>query len=62
MGISNIIIGVVNLNVENSLGNFTMGNIFIGCSLLLIAVLFLRLGSPIRKKIKRLNQEKVIRE
>lgn len=61
-GFSNIVIGVVNLNIGYKLGNFTVGNLIIGSSVVLLGLLFLRLGSPIRKKIKCLQQEKAIRE
>jgi hypothetical protein len=61
-GIINLVVGIVNLNIGYKLGNFTMGNLIIGCSLTLLGLFFLRLGLPIRKKIKSLQQEKAIRE
>ena len=61
-GLINIVIGVVNLNIGYKLGNFTIGNLIIGGSVSLLGLLFLRLGSPIRKKIKWLQQEKAISE
>jgi hypothetical protein len=37
-------------------------NLFSGIFLVIIGLLFFRLGSPIRKKIRKLQQEKVIIE
>lgn len=62
IGLINLIVGVVNLNIDNKLGNFSVGNIIEGCLLTLLGLLFLKLGLPIKKKIKRLQQEKIIRE
>lgn len=59
IGLFNIIIGIINLNVGSRLGSFSIG---IGSSLTLLGLLFFRLGSPIRNKIKKLQQEKAIRE
>ena len=50
------------LGLRNILGNFNMVNIIMGLPLVLFGLIFLRLGSPIRKKIKSLQQEKMIRE
>lgn len=61
-GIINIVMGVINLNIGGKLGDFTMGNLILGGLLVLFGVLFLRLGLPLRKKIKMLQQEKAIRE
>ena len=61
IGLSNIVVGIVNLNSGNRLGNFDMINIIMGVPLL-FGLVFLRLGSSIRKKIKSLQQEKMIRE
>jgi hypothetical protein len=61
-GLINLIIGVVNLNIGYKLGNFTTGNLIIGISLTLLGLFFLRLGLPIKKKIKSLQLEKAIRE
>lgn len=62
IGLFNLIVGVVNLNIDNKLGNFSVGNIIEGCLLTSLGLLFLKLGLPIKKKIKRLQQEKIIRE
>jgi hypothetical protein len=62
LGFINIIIGTINLNIENKLGNFSVGNIIEGFLLTLLGLFFFKLGSPIRKKIRRLQQEKAIRE
>lgn len=61
-GLINLIMGIVNLNINNKLGNFTMGNLIIGCSLTLLGLFFLRLSLRIRKKITRLQHESAIRE
>ncbi|MBU3185370.1 DUF2812 domain-containing protein [Clostridium estertheticum] len=61
-GLINIVIGIVNLNIGNRLGDFNMVNIIIGAPLVLFGLVFLRLGSSIRKTIKNLQQEKMIRE
>ncbi|MBX4263913.1 DUF2812 domain-containing protein [Clostridium estertheticum] len=61
-GLSNIVIGIVNLNIGNRLGDFNMVNIIMGALLVLFGLAFLRLGSSIRKKIKNFQQEKMIRE
>jgi hypothetical protein len=61
-GLSNLIIGIVNLNIGEKLGNFSHGNIAIGLCLVPLGLLFFRLGRPIGKKIKKLEQEKNIRE
>jgi hypothetical protein len=59
VGLFNIIVGGVNFNIGNKIG---ICNLIGGGTLILLGLLFLRLGSPIRKKTKRLQQEKVIRE
>ncbi|MDP3447390.1 MAG: DUF2812 domain-containing protein, partial [Eubacteriales bacterium] len=59
---ANITIGIVNLNIGETLGNFSYGNLAIGGALLLFGLMFLALGIPIRKKIKKLRQEKAIHE
>lgn len=61
-GLMNLSIGIVNLNIGYKLGNFSIGNLIIGSSLTLLGLVFLRLGLPIRTKIKRLQQEEAIRE
>jgi hypothetical protein len=61
-GLTNLIVGIVNLNIGNKLGNFSVVNIIEGCLLTSLGLFFLKLGLPIKKKIKRLHQEKVIRE
>ena len=62
IGFFNIIIGIVNLSIGSRLGNFSAGNLIIGSAVILIGLLFYKLGSPIRNKIRRLEQEKAIRE
>ena len=61
-GLSNLVIGIVNMNIGYRLGDFTMGNLFIGGSLVLLGLLFFKLGLPIKKKIKKLEREKAITE
>ena len=58
----NIAIGIINLNIGERLGNFSYGNLGIGVSLLLFGFAFFLLGAPLRKKIKKLRQEKAIHE
>lgn len=58
----NISIGLINLSIGEILGNFSYANIMIGFCLLPIGFLGFILGRPIRKKIKKLEKEKVIRE
>lgn len=60
--ILNLLIGIINLNIGEVLGDFSYGNIVIGLCLLPIGLLAFILGKPIRKKIKKLEQEKIIRE
>jgi hypothetical protein len=62
VGLINLIIGIVNLNANQNLESYSMGNIIAGCLLLLLGLFFWIIGAPIRKKIKTLRQEKEIRE
>ena len=59
---SNLAIGIVNLNIGERLGNFSYGNLTLGCMLLVFGLVFLALGIPLRRKIKKLRQEKTIHE
>ena len=61
-GILNIVVGIVNMNLDKNLGGFTGGNVILGSGLLILGLAFWKLGSPIRKKLKRLEQEKKIME
>jgi len=61
-GFSNLAIGIANLNMNERLGNFSYGNLIIGCCVSALGFLFLALELPIRRKIKKLKQEKMIRE
>ena len=58
----NIAIGIINLNIGERLGNFSYGNLTIGIAVSLLGVMFLLLGAPLRKMIKKLRQEKAIHE
>ncbi|HOJ10563.1 MAG TPA: DUF2812 domain-containing protein, partial [Clostridiales bacterium] len=62
IGISNIIAGVEDVDKTNIWNSLNYINLFSGIFLVMIGLLFFRLGSPIRKKIRRLQQEKVIIE
>jgi hypothetical protein len=59
IGLLNLIVGVANLSIDNKVGD---SNIIGGGLLILLGLFFLKLGLPIRKKIKRLQQEKIVRE
>lgn len=61
-GFSNVLIGLVNLNVNETLGNISYVNIAIGLPLVGLGILFFFLGQPLRKKLKKLELEKTIRE
>lgn len=61
-GSTNLLIGIINLSVNKPLGNFPYINIVIGVPLVALGFLFLFMGRPLRNKIKKLEQEKTIRE
>jgi len=58
----NIAIGITNLFIGERLGNFSYGILIIGSITLAFGLLFLALDIPIRRKIKKLRQEKAIHE
>jgi len=60
-GISNIVIGVENMVSDSRAGIFPI-NFYLGGLLLLVTILCFKLGSPVRKKINKLQQELIIRE
>lgn len=63
IGLSNICIGVVNLKLGSEyIFPFGFINIIEGSLLVLLGLLFLRLGSQNRKRIKSLKLERAIRE
>ena len=62
VGLINLLVGIINLNINEKLGNFSYGNLSMGICLILFSLIFFRLGLPIRKKIKKLEKEKTIRE
>ena len=59
---ANLSVGIVNLCIETQAESLRYGNLVIGCAVLAFGFLFLALGIPIRRKIKKLRQEKTIRE
>jgi uncharacterized membrane protein HdeD (DUF308 family) len=59
-GLVNILIGV--MNYSHSPRNISLVNVVLGVFLILLGLVFLRAGAPIRKNIKKLQQEKLIRE
>ena len=61
-GLINLSIGIINLNIGEKLGNFSYGNLSLGICLILFGLIFFKLGVPIRKKVKKLEKEKTIRE
>lgn len=60
LGVFNVIIGLMNHGL--ALKNISFINIIFGGLLILLGLVFLKVGTPIRKKIKKLQQEKLIRE
>lgn len=59
---ANLPVGIINIMEHGRLGNFTNGNLVIGTVTLALGILFLALDLPIRRKIKKLRQEKAIHE
>ncbi|GAB6991935.1 DUF2812 domain-containing protein [Paenibacillus pini] len=62
VGLLNILISVVNLNFNKTMGNYSIVNLIVGSLLFALALLFWRLDIPIRRKIKKLQREQQIRE
>lgn len=62
VGVMNLFTGIANLKIDEQLGNFSNGNLVIGTVTTILGLLFLRLGLPLRRKIKKLEQEKLVRE
>lgn len=62
VGIINLVVGMVNLITNDKLLSLSVQNIFLGCFLIAFGMLLLRVGFPIRRKIKRLQQERIISE
>ena len=60
--VANLGIGIANLFMNERLGNFSYGNLIIGSCVLALGILFLALDIPIRRKIRKLRQEKAIHE
>jgi hypothetical protein len=62
IGVSNLIVGSVNFREGYKLTYFNPVNIVMGSILILIGIIFLKLCLPLRRKIIKLKQEKIIRE
>lgn len=62
IGIFNLSIGIVNLNLNENVGKYSIVNLVLGALLLLLGVFFWRIGAPLRKKIRRFKREMEIRE
>lgn len=60
VGLINVITGVTNYYFSSE--NFSIVNISIGGILILLGIVFLRIGAPIRQKIKKLQQDHLITE
>ena len=59
---ANLPVGIASLVENGHFGNFNYGNLTIGLATLAFGILFLALDLPIRRKIKKLRQEKAIHE
>lgn len=59
-GLLNLAIGTVNIIIFSDY--FSMCNIIGGCIVIVLGLVFLKLGMPLRKKIKMLKHEQNIRE
>lgn len=59
-GLSNISVGLLNISLGN--GHFSYSSLIIGSILMVLGFLFLIFNMPYRKKIKKLKQEKLVRE
>lgn len=62
VGLMNVAVGVIDHFISNGPTNGHFPNLLEGILLLALGILFLKLGLPIRKKIKRLQKENIIRE
>lgn len=63
VGATNLVSVILNLNIENQYGYLIgMGNVVAGFLTTLLGIVFLRVSYKIRKKIKKLEKEKRIRE
>jgi hypothetical protein len=58
----NIGVVIANLSTNERLANFSWSNLMVGFVTLALGILFLALDIPLRKKIKKLRQEKAIHE
>ena len=61
-GVSNLGVGIANLNLNGQLGNFTNSNLVIGSMTTALGILFLAMDLPLLRKIKKLKKEKTICE
>lgn len=62
IGLSNIIIGITDSNMQFSAGNISPLNIILGGLITVVGLFFFKLGIPIREKIRKLQRENAIRE
>ncbi len=61
-GIVNLVMGIVSLSTNNSLGNAGVSNVILGSGLTLLGLLFLKLSLAMGRKIRKLQKEKIVRE
>lgn len=62
IGLSNLSIGLINLKIGEKPVDFSSVNLIMGLCLIPLGLLFLKLGMPVRRKIKKLEKERTIRE
>jgi hypothetical protein len=58
-GVLNIGVGIVNILFESKISYV---NLILGSAVTVLGILFIILGSPLRKKIRKLKHEKMVRE
>jgi hypothetical protein len=62
VGLLNVAIGIINMNSGNNEFFLPNLNFIVGSLAILSSLVFFTLGSPVRRKIKRLKKEKLVRE
>ncbi|MNH46595.1 hypothetical protein D3C79_1094420 [compost metagenome] len=60
LGLFNVMIGVINYSFSSQ--DLSIVNVIMGGMLILLGLVFLIIGAPIRKKIKKLQLENLIIE